>query len=338
MDPRLQGLLVGILFGILLQRSRLCFNSAIRDVKMTKDNYLMKMAILAILVETIGFQLAAQFGWIKLSPIAFIPLAQIIGGFLFGMGMVLAGGCASGITYRIGEGYITSFVAAVFFGVTAAAVRGGPLQIINKWLGKPITTTNNPGGVYTATDGKVNLTIANLLNINPWIVAIIFAVILLGVIIFWKTTERKTTGLNWIWGGILVGLTGIIGYLSQKTYALGITGGWVNLLRTTTANIDLSKGVPYNWIGMEVFGIIVGAFIAALLSKEFKLRMPKEASTFARVALGGILMGLGAGVALGCNIGHILSGLPHLAISSIVFTIFAVLGNWLMVWYLFERK
>lgn len=338
MDPRLQGLLVGILFGVLLQRGRLCFNSAIRDVKMTKDNYLLKMALLAILVETIGFQLVAQLGLIKLNPLPFIPLAQIIGGFLFGMGMVLAGGCASGVTYRIGEGYITAFVAAIFFGITAAAVRGGPLQIVNKWLGKPITTTNNPSGVYAATDGKVNLTLANLLNVNPWIIAIIFALLLLVVILVWKTTERKVTGLNWIWGGILVGLTGIIAYLSQKTYALGITGGWVNLLRTTTGNLDLSKGVPYNWIGMEVFGIIVGAFIAALLSKEFKLRMPKDPKTFVQVALGGILMGFGAGVAQGCNIGHILSGLPHLAISSLVFTVFVVAGNWLMVWYLFERK
>jgi len=338
MDPRLQGLLVGILFGVLLQRSRLCFNSAIRDVKMTKDNYLLKMALLAILVETIGFQLVAQLGLIKLNPLPFIPLAQIIGGFLFGMGMVLAGGCASGVTYRIGEGYITAFVAAIFFGITAAAVRGGPLQIVNKWLGKPITTTNNPSGVYAATDGKINLTLANLLNVNPWIIAIIFALLLLVVILVWKTTERKVTGLNWIWGGILVGLTGIIAYLSQKTYALGITGGWVNLLRTTTGNLDLSKGVPYNWIGMEVFGIIVGAFIAALLSKEFKLRMPKDPKTFVQVALGGILMGFGAGVAQGCNIGHILSGLPHLAISSLVFTVFVVAGNWLMVWYLFERK
>jgi len=338
MDLGLQGLLVGIIFGVLLQRGRLCFNSAIRDVKMTKDNYLMKMALLAILVETIGFQLVAQLGLIKLNPLPFIPLAQIIGGFLFGMGMVLAGGCASGITYRIGEGYITAFVAAIFFGITAAAVRGGPLQIVNKWFGKPITTTNNPSGVYAATDGKVNLTIANLLNVNTWIIAIIFAFLLLVVILVWKTTERKVTGLNWIWGGILVGLTGIIAYLSQKTYALGITGGWVNLLRTTTGNLDLSKGVPYNWIGMEVFGIIVGAFIVALLSKEFKLRMPKDPKTFVQVALGGILMGFGAGVAQGCNIGHILSGLPHLAISSLVFTVFVVAGNWLMVWYLFERK
>ncbi len=59
--------------------------------------------------------------------------------------------------------------------------------------------------------------------------------------------------------------------------------------------------------------------------------MLKNPKTFYQVALGGILMGFGTGIAYGCNIGHILSGLPHLAISSIVFTIFAVADNWLMV-------
>ncbi len=338
MDPRLQGILVGILFGAVLQRSRMCFNSAIRDVKLTKDNYLFKMAILALFIETIGFQLAASLGWIKLSPLPFVPLAQIIGGLIFGMGMVLAGGCASGITYRIGEGYITSFVAAVFLGVTASAVRGGPLSFFNKLLGTPITTTNNPSNVYATTDGKANLTIANLFNINPWIIAIAFAIIFLILLILWRTTERKVTGLNWFYGGIALGIVGIIGYISQKNYALGVSGGWINLFRTTTGNVDLTKPIPYNWIGMEVFGIIIGAFIVALLSKEFKLRMPKDPKTFLQVALGGILMGFGASIAYGCNIGHILSGLPHLAISSIVFTIFAIAGNWLMVWYMFERK
>lgn len=327
-----QGLIIGILFGVVLQRSRMCFNSAIRDVKFSKDNYLMKMAALAILIETIGFHLVASLGWIKLNPLPFIPLAQIIGGFLFGMGMVLAGGCASGVTYRIGEGYVTSILAGLSFGITASAVRGGVLNFVNSWFGKPITVSLQDPGIYNAVEGKVSPTIANVLGVNPWIVAIIFAILLAIYIWGTKTTERQVTGLNWVQGGIALGIVGILGYLSQKTYALGITGGWVNLLRGTIS------GAPYNWIGMEVLGIIIGAFIAALASKEFKLRVPKDPKTYLQVILGGILMGFGAGVAAGCNIGHILSGLPHLALSSILAFIFFVLGNWFMYWYLYARK
>uniref|UniRef100_A0A7C3MGN4 YeeE/YedE family protein n=1 Tax=Dictyoglomus thermophilum TaxID=14 RepID=A0A7C3MGN4_DICTH len=327
-----QGLLVGILFGVVLQRSRMCFNSAFRDVKFSKDNYLLKMAALAILVETIGFHLVASLGFIKLNPLPFIPLAQIVGGFLFGMGMVLAGGCASGVTYRIGEGYITSILAGLSFGITASAVRGGKLNFVNSWFGKPITVNLQDPGIYNAVDGKVNPTLATLLGINPWIIAIIWAIILAIYIWGTKTTERQTTGLNYITGGIALGIVGIIGYLSQKTYALGITGGWINLLRATTTETS------YNWIGMEVLGIIVGAFISTLAYKEFKLRVPKDPKTYVQVIAGGILMGFGAGVAAGCNIGHVLSGLPHLALSSILATIFFVLGNWFMYWYLYQRK
>ncbi len=327
-----QGLIVGILFGVVLQRSRMCFNSAIRDIKFNKDNYLVKMAAVAILIETLGFHLVASLGWIKLNPLPFIPWAQIIGGFLFGMGMVLAGGCASGVTYRIGEGYITAILAGLSFGITAAAVRGGALNFVNSWFGSPITVTMQDPGIYNAMEGKVSPTIANVLGISPWIVTIVFAVLLAIYIWGTKTTERQVSGLNWFTGGIALGIVGILGYLSQKTYALGITGGWVNLLRGTVA------GAPYNWIGMEIFGIIIGAFIAALASKEFKLRVPKDPKTYLQVILGGILMGFGAGIAAGCNIGHILSGLPHLALSSILATIFFVLGNWFMYWYLYARK
>ncbi len=327
-----QGLIIGILFGVVLQRSRMCFNSAIRDIKFNKDNYLVKMAAVAILVETLGFHLVASLGWIKLNPSPFIPAAQIIGGFLFGMGMVLAGGCASGVTYRIGEGYITAILAGLFFGISAAAVRRGALSFVNSWFGSPITVNLQDPGIYNAVDGKVSPTIANVLGINPWIVAIIFYIILLVYILGVKTTERKVTGLDWIKGGIALGVVGILAYLSQKSYALGITGGWVNLLAGTVA------GAPYNWIGMEVLGIIIGAFISALISKEFKLRVPKDPKTYLQVILGGILMGFGAGVAAGCNIGHILSGIPHLALSSILALIFFVLGNWFMYWYLYERK
>ncbi len=327
-----QGLIIGILFGIVLQRSRMCFNSAIRDIKFNKDNYLVKMAVVAILIQTLGFHLVASLGWIKLNPEPLIPLAQIIGGFLFGMGMVLAGGCASGVTYRIGEGYITAILAGLSFGISAAAVRKGALNFINSWFGSPITVTLQDPGIYNAVDGKINPTIANVLGINPWIIAIIFSILLAIYIFGVKTTERKVTGLNWIQGGIALGIVGILAYLSQKSYALGITGGWVNLLGGTVA------GAPYNWKGMIILGIIIGAFISALISKEFKLRVPKDPKTYLQVILGGILMGFGAGVAAGCNIGHILSGIPHLALSSILALIFFVLGNWFMYWYLYERR
>jgi len=324
------GLIVGILFGFLLQRTRMCFNSAIRDVRYFKDNWLWKQGLMAIAVETIGFQLMAAMGAIKLNPSAFIPAAQIVGGFAFGMGMVLAGGCASGVTYRIGEGNVLGIIAATFYALFAGAARNGKLKSVTALFGKPITVTMQNPGVYAAKDGKVAPTVANLLGIDPWIVAIIFALILLAYLFFTKTSQRKAP-IHWTVGGILIGLVGMLAYWSNQSYSLGITGGWINLFTATLTD------APYNWIGMEVFGIIIGAFISALIFKEFKIRFPKDPKAYVQAVIGGALMGWGAGVAGGCNIGHFLSGVPHLAISSLLATAFFILGNWFMYWVLYGR-
>lgn len=325
------GLIVGILFGFLLQRTRMCFNSAFRDLRYFKDNWLWKQGLMAIAVETIGFQAMAAMGVIKLHPSAFIPAAQIVGGFAFGMGMVLAGGCASGVTYRIGEGNVTAIIAATFYAISAAAARAGKLKPLTGLFGKPITVTMTNPGVYAAQDGKVAPTVANLFGLNPWVVSIVFAAIILVYLFFTKTSQRKAP-MHWAIAGILVGLVGMLAYWSQQTYSLGITGGWINLFTATMTE------APYNWIGMEVFGIIIGSFISAAIFKEFKIRFPKDPKSYVFAVIGGLLMGWGAGVAGGCNIGHFLSGIPHLAISSILASIFFILGNWFMYWLVYGRN
>jgi len=208
------GLIVGVLFGFLLQRSRMCFNSAIRDVRYFKDNWLWKQGLMAIAVETIGFQLMAALGVIKLNPSVFIPAAQIVGGFAFGMGMVLAGGCASGVTYRIGEGNAVAIIAATFYALFAGAARNGKLKPITALFGKPITVTMENPGVYAAKDGQVAPTVANLLGIDPWIVAIVFALIIFAYLFFTKTSQRKAP-MHWTVGGILIGLVGMLAYWSN---------------------------------------------------------------------------------------------------------------------------
>jgi len=83
-------------------------------------------------------------------------------------------------------------------------------------------------------------------------------------------------------------------------------------------------------------GIVIGAAVAAVLAKEFKLRMPKKPITYVQVLGGGFLMGLGAVTAGGCNIGHFLTGVPQLAISSWIASVCFILGNWGMAWILYH--
>jgi hypothetical protein len=66
-------------------------------------------------------------------------------------------------------------------------------------------------------------------------------------------------------------------------------------------------------------GIIAGAFIAASWASEFKLRIPKQPMRYVQSIGGGVLMGYGAGLALGCTVGAFFSAIPSLALNGWVF-------------------
>lgn len=344
-------LLLGVLFGFVLQRGRFCMVSAFRDPMLMKDYRLLKAVLIALAVQMIGFVVLVYANGIPaLNPKPFNYMANIVGGLVFGVGAAFAGGCASGTTYRIGEGMVGSFVALgglAIFGVATASANGLLHDIsvyLNQWtLGVP------DGGDLINNN---NLTLANLFGPDAWIhiVIVIALVALIGFLVYWHT-KKKTDytvkkpenllksifkdGWNFWITGIAIGIIGIlafaINYWAGTLYPLGITGGWNSALTVFTGGLDQMN--VFLWI---VIGIVIGAAVSAAIAGEFKLRAP-NASTLLKQFMGGGLMGIGAAVAGGCNIGHGLSGVPMLAISSIV-TIACIIGGILITsYFLFMR-
>ncbi|MGA2193257.1 MAG: YeeE/YedE thiosulfate transporter family protein, partial [Nitrospirota bacterium] len=127
----ISGLLVGCIFGFVLQHGRFCMNTAFREVLLSKDFTVFRIYILALLVMIIGANLLDTYGIIHLKPVPFTWLANVVGGYIFGIGMVLGGGCATGTLYRVGEGMIGSWFAALgfllFVARIAAAIEMQPL-------------------------------------------------------------------------------------------------------------------------------------------------------------------------------------------------------------------
>ena len=339
------GLAVGVIFGFVLQRGRFCMNSAFRDIILMKEYTLLKAVALAIVVQMIGFHLLATMGYIQLYPKTFYWGAMIFGGFVFGIGMVLAAGCASGTTYRVGEGMMGSFVALLGLMIGGLITSGGALKDLTSYLqpsegALKAITTENPGSLV----GNANLTLANVFDLDPWIFVVIIAIIILAVLI-WKRgggEETKTEGTayekifkkgwNWWVTGIAIGIIGIMAFIAYKKYALGISGGWFNFLNA------LITGDPdkLNWFTFLVIGVVIGAAISAVIAGEFKLRAP-DARRLLQQLIGGFLMGIGAVIGTACNIGHILSGIPQLALSSILGGIFIILGCWVTAYIMFMR-
>ena len=133
-------LIFGVVFGMILQRSRFCFTAAFRDPVITGSTSLTRAVFLAIAVGTIGFSALSLYSIstggkpMGTDSVAPLSILTVIGGVMFGIGMVTAGGCASGTLMRVGEGFQLQWVALLCFmlGSVAGAWAMGFLAPLGK--------------------------------------------------------------------------------------------------------------------------------------------------------------------------------------------------------------
>lgn len=126
LKPYLPGIWIfGMGFGYVLQRSRFCFAASFRDLIVLKNSALMRAVIIAMIISTIGFFLlqVLYFGQDRFAGQVFpAGFHTALGAFFFGLGMVIAGGCASGVLMRMGEGYLMQWLA--FAGMVIGSIVG----------------------------------------------------------------------------------------------------------------------------------------------------------------------------------------------------------------------
>ena len=113
--------IIGIAFGFILQRSRFCFTASMRDPALTGSTSVTKAVLIAFAITSIAFT-AIKFGAYSnglaipgQSYVAPVSVATGVGAFMFGIGMVIAGGCASGTLMRVGEGFWMQLISLFFF-------------------------------------------------------------------------------------------------------------------------------------------------------------------------------------------------------------------------------
>lgn len=123
-------IVVGIGLGFFLQKGRFCFVHAFRDLFAFKDTRVTKGVLVAIVLTMLGWSVAYHFGYYQGFWTPDWGLTGLVGGFIFGVGMTYAGGCASGTLYRAGQGYIHFWITLLFMGVGYAV-----FAIAFPWLG-----------------------------------------------------------------------------------------------------------------------------------------------------------------------------------------------------------
>lgn len=275
-----------------MQRGRFCLTGGFRDMYIAKNNRMFYALLIAISVQSVGVFALIQAGLLTYEARAFPWLGTVIGGYIFGLGIVLAGGCATGTWYRAGEGLIGSWIALFTYMVMSAVMRSPHASGLNQTLQHYSTGHNS---------------IAETFNLSVWpLVTVLLVITLLVVMKELKKPKLKVatlpprrTGIAHIlfekrWHpfvtAVLIGLIALLAWpLSEATgrmFGLGITSPTANILQFLVAG-----DVKYiNWGVFLVLGIFVGSFIAAKASREFRVRAA-DAQTTLRSGLGGVLMG-----------------------------------------------
>ena len=113
--------ITGICFGAILQKGRFCFTASMRDPYLTGGTSITRAVLIAFAITTLGFA-AIKYGYAAqglpipgMGYVVPISFATLIGAFIFGVGMVIAGGCASGTLMRVGEGFHMQLISLLFF-------------------------------------------------------------------------------------------------------------------------------------------------------------------------------------------------------------------------------
>lgn len=297
----LTGLVVGVVLGVVMQRGRFCVTGMIRDIFMQRSWRTFVALLIVISIHAVGLAALTSAGVISPDYNTFAPGAVVVGGFLFGLGIILAGGCASGTWYRSAEGLVGSWIALAMYALSAAMMKTGVLSGFNDWMKSWDT------GLTTLPEA---------FGISAWWFAMAISILTIILVRHFRAQNVKAPqvarlGNRPMWkrplplytAGALVGLIGVLAWpLSAATgrnNGLGITTPTANSLQYSVTG-DNSY---IDWGVMLVLGLLVGAFIAAKGTGEFRIRVP-DATTAVRSVAGGLLMGVGASLAGGCTVGN----------------------------------
>ncbi len=300
----LTGALAGIVLGYVLQRGQLCFHSAIRDAG-ERRFLLARGWALGVALSAVG--LAVLFllpGTGSLNHgLAFRPVANVVGGLVIGTGMVVASSCVSGLFYKLGSGMLGALVGLVGWGAGELAARRISLP----------GPTLLPGG-----DGA---TLPGLLGLPRLLVAIVVLVAVVALLARRPGREAPRHGWQWGWRplGVALGVALIAGW------ALAAAGGSSFGPSTVGAVAGVASGRPNYWLLAFLPGLVAGATLAARTAGGFRVR-GEQPVRYAQLAVGGFLLGAGGWIAGGCNLGHGLSGVAQLNVSSLVVVAAMVAG------------
>ena len=324
---------IGLVFGAIAQKTQFCFSGSIKDYFLSGSTKRAASVIVAMIIAIVSTSLVTGHYEIDLLESPYFRdninyFTIILGGTLFGIGMMLSDGCSSRHIIKLAQGDSYSLVTIIFIGIFAYATTKGILSPIIL----PITT---------------NETLVETSALVPNFAVNIFVIVGFLFVALYVLIQGKFSRLIQLYDGVIMGLlvalawylTGVIGSEAMERSinlsALAFVYPTANSINTVInySVVDVSHGV------ILIAGVFAGALIMSFFNPKYSfgcLANTKGSKLNARM-LGGALMGVGGVLAIGCTVGQGLSGLSTLAFSSVLAISSIMISGWVSAKILLKK-
>ena len=344
--PVLSGFfLAAVVMGVAISRTNFCTMGAVSDWVNLRDFGRLGAWMLAIVVTMLSVSILEVSSVFELdgsrppyrSP-TFAWLRYLLGGLMFGVGMTLAGGCVSKNLVRFGGGNLKSFVTLIFAAICAYLMTKTVFFEIAfyNWI-HPLSIDLSPLDIQTQDIGSIMAALIPSIDAGVFHILTAIAISVLVVWFILKTRGIRNNLTN-ISAGLIIGGAVTVGwyltagpvgiewaeaaeFVDNPPVGVGVQSfTFVNPLgEFISLFLDLGNISILVTAGMlAAAGLVAGSFADALVSRQFRLSWFASFRDFVVNAVGGILMGIGGVLALGCTIGQGISGLSTLAVGSII--------------------
>jgi uncharacterized membrane protein YedE/YeeE len=345
---------IAAVMGAVANKTNFCTMGAVSDWVNMGDRGRLRAWLLAMAVALAGVLALEASGAVALGTATFPPyrtpnfswLRYLLGGFLFGIGMTLGSGCGNKTLVRIGAGNLKSLVLLVAFAAPASYLMlwgsigdaGFFDRVFNSWI-QPTAINLQRFGIESQGLGAIAAGLAGVRDVAraQLVAGAVVAVMLLAYVL--RSGEFRRSPDNLL-GGATIGLAVVAGWW--------ITGGslgrewldWAQLEAEAPTRVAVQSYTFISPMGdaarlamspanllLVNFGVMAGSFLYAVATRSFRIEWFASFADFVAHAAGGVLMGVGGVLAMGCTIGQGVTGVSTLAAGSFLAVASIVFGS-----------
>ena len=328
---------LAVVFGAIAQHTHFCTMGAVADIVNMGEWTRMRMWLMAMGVAMIGFNAMVAAGWVQAGQSVYagprlIWLSNVLGGLLFGFGMVLASGCGSKTLVRIGGGSLKSLIVFCVLAIAAYATLRGAVAVAR------VATVDTVAVVLPSGQDLPSM-LAQATGVAKATLALALGGVIGGALLLVGLARPEGRSPDALLGGLGIGavivgvwwVSGRLGHLNEHPVTLEEVFLATNTQRMESLTFVAPMAYTVDWLILfsdkskvltvgivTTLGVVIGSAVVALLNRSFRWEGFGGTEDTANHIVGAVLMGVGGVAAMGCTVGQGLSGVSTLALGSFI--------------------